>query len=218
METAARFCKHCGTAFGDDSARYCKRCGAARPEPVETVRPAASSAAGGTAALGRVAGIANQVAGAGGLAASLPWQIIGAGQSIDAAALLRVAAPGVARAAARSLRRPGLVLAFTVAVSLAVALLTGGSEALIRVLPQLLAGAAASGLSLLTGAKTGSLRTAAGVVSVLAAVVTLATLAVTLYGGLTGGDSLLSLLPVAIAAGASLLAAAKAALVALRGS
>ena len=219
-ETAARFCKHCGTAFGDDSSRFCKKCGAPRPDPGGPPPPApavagAPSAVAGTAALGRAVGIATRVAGGGGVAAALPWQIIGAGESIDAAALLRVAAPGVARAAARSLRRPGLVLAFTVAVSLAVALLTGGSEALIRVLPQLLAGAAASGLSLLTGAKTGPLRTAAGVVSALAAVVTLGTLAVTLYGGLTGGDSLLSLLPVAIAAGASLLAAAKTALVAL---
>ena len=218
METAARFCKHCGTAFGDDSARFCKRCGAARPEQVESLRPAASSAAAGTATLGRAAGIATQVAAGGGLAASLPWQTIGAGESVDAAALLRVAAPGVARAAARSLRRPGLVLAFTVVVSLAVALLTGGSEALVRVLPQVLMGAAASGLSVLTGAKTGPRRTAAGVVSALAAVVTLGTLAVSLYGGVTGGDSLLSLLPAAVAAGASALAAVKAGLVALRGS
>jgi len=131
---------------------------------------------------------------------------------------MRAAAPGIARAAARSLRRPGLVLAFTVLMSLAVALLTGGSEALVRALPQLLAGAAASGLALLSGEKTGALRAAAAGVSVLAALVTLGTLAVTLYGGVTGGDPLLPLLPTAVAAGASLLAAVKTALVALRGT
>jgi hypothetical protein len=110
------------------------------------------------------------------------------------------------------------VLAFTVVVSLAVALLTGGSEALVRTLPQVLLGVAASGLSLLAGAKTGSLRIAAGVVSALAAVVSLGTLVVSLYGGVSGGDSLLSLAPAAVATAASALAAVKAALVALRGS
>jgi hypothetical protein len=211
METAARFCKRCGTAFGDDSARFCKKCGAARSAPV--VAPRLVAPAPAAAALGRASGIVSRAAGS--PAAALPWQTITAGEPIDAAVFLRGAAPAATRALSRSLRRPGLILAFTIAMSVAVALLTGGADALVSALPQLLAGAAATGLSLVTGARAGTLRAVTGVVSVGAAVVAVIALGLALARGTGAGDSLVSLLPLAVSFAASALAALKTALVAL---
>jgi hypothetical protein len=229
METAARYCKHCGTAFGEDSARFCKKCGAARQEPVGSPPAADLPAAARTVAIdpavtaaraasGRVAGVATRVAGGGSLAASLPWQTIGAGEPIDASVFLRGAAPTAARALSRSLRRPGLILAFTVAMSFAVALLTGGTDALVSALPQLLAGAAASVLALLARGDAGRLRSAAGVVSVVAAIVSLVSVGVGLARAIDGGEGLVAILPLTIAMASSALAAGKTALVALRRS
>jgi hypothetical protein len=166
----------------------------------------------------RAAGVAQRAAGGGALAAGLPWQTIVAGGPIDAAALLRGAAPAATRALSRSLRRPALILAFTIAMSCAVALLTGGVSALVPALPQLLTGAAASVLALLARGDGGRLRAAAGVVSVAAAIVALVSLGVGLVRSVDGGEGLVAILPLAIAMAASALAAGKTALVALRRS
>jgi hypothetical protein len=222
METAARFCKHCGTAFGEDSAHFCKKCGAARPEPAEPPRQGASGAAAGVsgaAVLGRAAGVASRVASGSALAAALPWHTIRGREPIDVGAFLAAAAPGAARAVvSRSLKRPGLVLAFTIVIGVAVAVLTGGTSALVSALPQLLAGAVTSVLALVTGSKSGPLRTLTGVVSVVTALITLGSLGWTLYQSVAGDDSLLSLLPTALAVAASLVAAVKTSAVALRRS
>ena len=110
------------------------------------------------------------------------------------------------------------MLAFTVAIGVAVALLTGGSSALVSALPRLLIGAVASILSIVTGSRTGPLRTITGIVSAVTALVALVSLGVTLYQGIAGDEALLALLPTAIAVASSLLAAVKTTLVALRRS
>lgn len=223
MEAAAHFCKHCGTAFGDDSARFCKRCGAPRSTPADPSAQARAAgpeagAASSTGAARRAAGAARLVAGGGVAAAGLPWQTIVAGGPIDAATVLRGAAPAATRALSRSLRRPALILAFTIAVSFAVALLAGGVDSLIPALPQLLTGAVASVLALLARKDGSRLRAAAGVVSVAAAIVALVSLGVGLVRGIDGGESLVAILPLAIAMASSALAAGKTAFVALRRS
>jgi len=204
--TAARFCKACGARYASESAAFCKMCGAARPEA-------------GAAALPTAAGIAGAVTAAGGLAAALPWRTIHAGEALDVGAFLAAVAPGAAsKVVARSLKRPAIVLAFTVVTGVAVALLTGGTPALVSALPQVLTGTVAAVLALATGSKTGPLRAVTGVVSVVAALVALVSVGATLYQGIAGGDSFPSLLPSAVAAAAAVVAAAKTSLVALRRS
>ena len=202
------FCTKCGTSFGGPES-FCTRCGAPRERtasPGHAVQTARQ-------AYGAVA----QVAGVAGMAAGLPWQTIVAGETPDLRAMLsRVAMPGARTLVQRSLKKPGLAMAVTTALDLAVAGLSGGGSALAGALPRVLAGGTTALLSLITGSKGGALRSITGVVSLGTALVQVVSLGVTLIGGLRTGMPALSMLSMAVAMASALTMAIKTASVALR--
>ena len=208
------FCTACGARFiGDES--FCTKCGAARQQaPAPTlVQQAGTAAQTARHAYGAVA----QVAGAAGMAASLPWQTIVVGETPDLRAMLsRVAIPGARTVAQRSLKKPGLAMAVTVALDLIVAGLSGGGSALVGALPRVLAGGATALLSLVTGSKGGALRSITGFVSLGTALVQVISLLLTLLSGLRGGMPLLSTLSMVVAIASALTMTIKTASVALR--
>ncbi len=151
------------------------------------------------------------------MTAMLPWQTVIAGQTPDLRAMLAsAAAPAVRHAVQSSLRRPGLALAATTALDLAVAGLSGGSSAVAAAVPRVVAGSLTAILSLITGSKGGALRTVTGLVSLVTALVQVGSLVVTLVGGVRGGAPLMSVVPMAVATASALIMAIKTASVALR--
>ncbi|PKQ21123.1 MAG: hypothetical protein CVT66_01300 [Actinobacteria bacterium HGW-Actinobacteria-6] len=151
------------------------------------------------------------------MVAGLPWQTIVAGQTPDLRAMLSAAAMPAARTVVqRSLRRPGLSMAATVALDLFVAGVSGGPAALAAAIPRALGGGLTSLLSLITGSKGGALRGLTGVVSLVTAVVQIVSLGGTLLAGLANGTPLLTLVPMAVATASALVMALKTASVALR--
>jgi hypothetical protein len=199
------FCTACGAGFVGDEA-FCTKCGAPRQQ-------AGAAAQTARQAYGAVA----QVAAVGGMAASLPWQTIVAGETPDLRGMLsRVAMPGARTLAQRSLKKPGLAMAITTALDLFVAGVSGGPGALVGALPRAFAGGTTALLSLITGTKGGALRTVTGVVSLGAALVQVISLLLTLVSGLRGGAPVLSTLSMAVAITSTLTMSVKTASVALR--
>lgn len=169
-----------------------------------------------TAAVSSVASLGG-MAGAGVLAMALPWQTIVAGETPDLRAMFSSAvAPTARRAVQASLRKPGLSLAATTVLDLVVAALSGGTSALAAAVPRGAAGGLSALLALVTGRKTGALRKMTGVMSLVTALIQVASLLTTLVRGVTAGSSLLALVPMAIATGSALVMAVKTASVALR--
>lgn len=212
------FCTACGARFTGDE-RFCTRCGAVREQaPAAAQTPTFAQQAGHATQTARQAyGAVAQVAGAAGMAASLPWQTIVAGETPDLRAMLsHVAMPGARTLAQRSLRKPGLAMAVTVALDLIVAGLSGGGSALVGALPRVLAGGTTALLSLITGSKGGALRSVTGFVSLGTALVQVISLLLTLLSGLRGGMPLLSTLSMVVAMASALVMALKTASVALR--
>ena len=151
------------------------------------------------------------------MATAVPWQTIVGDERPDIRALLSGAAVPVARQALqRSLRKPGLAMAVTTILDVAVAALTGGMGAVAGVLPRALAGGLTSVLSLITGSKGGTLRSLTGVVSLITALIQVVSLGQTLLAGLRTGTSLLTLAPMVVAILSALTMAIKTASVALR--
>lgn len=211
------YCTRCGTALtGDD--RFCTKCGAPRQAPNPAQAPTFAPQVGHAARTAQQAyGAVAQVAGVAGVAAGLPWQTIVAGETPDLRAMLsRVAMPGARTLAQRSLKKPGLAMAVTTLLDLAVAGLSGGGSALVGALPRVLAGGTTALLSLITGSKGGALRSITGFVSLGTALVQVVSLALTLIAGVRSGMPLLSLLSMAIAIASALTMAVKTASVALR--
>lgn len=213
-------CTSCGSVFtGSDS--YCTACGAPR-----TAAPTAAAAApaptlirqaGHAAGTARQAyGVAAHVAGAAGMAVSLPWQTIVAGETPDLRDMLSHAAiPGARTLAQRSLKKPGLAMAVTTALDLAVAGLSGGG-ALAGAIPRVLAGGITALLSLITGSKGGSLRNITGFVSLGTALVQVVSLVITLVNSVRTGMPIISTLSMVITIASALTMAIKTASVALR--
>ncbi|MHB9004259.1 MAG: zinc ribbon domain-containing protein, partial [Coriobacteriia bacterium] len=230
------FCNKCGTPFVE-SALFCSKCGGPRPvltapsaatpaEPPTAVNAAGSSTSGvesptsprstAFAAAAPITAIGG-MAGAGTLAMALPWQTIVAGETPDLRAMLSsVVTPTARRAVQASLRKPGLSLAATTVLDLVVAGLSGGTSAVTAAIPRAAAGGVSALLALVTGRKGGALRSLTGVVSLLTALVQIASLLTTLVRGLGAGSSLLVLAPMAIATGSALVMAVKTASVAFR--
>lgn len=216
------FCTSCGSAF-TGSESYCTACGAPRGE-ARTASATAAAAPTLVQQAGHAAGTARhaygavaQVAGAAGMAASLPWQTIVAGETPDLRGMLsRVAMPGARTLVQRSLKKPGLAMAVTTALDLVVAGLSGGGGALVGALPRLLAGGTTALLSLVTGSKGGALRSVTGFVSLGTALVQAVSLVLTLVSGIRTGMPLLSTLSMVVAIASALTMAIKTASVALR--
>ncbi|MDO8879484.1 MAG: zinc ribbon domain-containing protein [Coriobacteriia bacterium] len=217
------FCTACGAQFTGDET-FCTRCGTSRSGSLTAPAAAPASAPTLIQQAGQVTGTARQAYGAvaqvaavGGMAASLPWQTIVAGETPDLRGMLsRVAMPGARTLAQRSLKKPGLAMAVTTALDLIVAGLSGGGSALVGALPRALAGGTTALLSLITGSKGGALRGLTGVVSLGTALVQVISLGVTLIGGVRSGMPLLSTLPMVVAMASALVMALKTASVALR--
>ncbi|MDZ4168282.1 MAG: hypothetical protein U1E26_01315 [Coriobacteriia bacterium] len=210
-EGAAVFCTRCGGRFvGSD--RFCRSCGEPRRAPAPSSTPASAPSRAVLAGA-----VLQTVAPAASMAAALPWQTVIAGETPDLRAMLASAAvPTARRAVQSSLRKPGLRLAATTALDLAVAALSGGSSAVAAAVPRVLAGALTATLALITGSKGGALRTVTGLVALGTALVQAGSLLFTLIGGLVGGEALLSLVPMGVATASALTMAVKTASVALR--
>ncbi len=208
-EGSALFCTKCGESLGS-SDKFCKKCGSPRRDSVSaqaaaTQRPAA------------VATVVASATGAASMAAGLPWQTIVAGETPDLRAMLSGAAIPAARSVVqRSLRRPGLSMAATVALDLLVAGVSGGPAALAAAIPRALGGGTTSLLSLITGSKGGALRGLTGIVSLVTAAMQIVSLGGSLLSGLADGTPLLTLAPMAVATASALIMALKTASVALR--
>mgnify|MGYP001029592974 FL=1 len=213
----AEYCTHCGTPIAHTD-RFCTRCGTPRQTPTTAQTPTLVQQTGQAAQTARQAyGTVAQVAGAAGMAAALPWQTIAAGETPDLRAMLSgVAMPGARTLVQRSLKRPGLAMAVTTVLDLAVAGLSGGTGALVGALPRVLAGGTTALLSIITGSKGGALRGLTGFVSLGTALVQVVSLALTLIGGIRSGTPALSLIPMAVAIASALTMAIKTASVALR--
>lgn len=209
-EGTAVFCTRCGSRFvGSD--RFCRTCGEPRRTPSSaSPAPAASSPVSAGAVMQTVAPAAS-------MAAMLPWQTIIAGETPDLRAMLATAAAPAARKVVQSsLRKPGLALAATTALDLAVAALSGGSGAVAAAAPRVVAGALTAILSLITGSRGGALRTVTGIVALVTTLVQAGSLLITLIGGVRGGAPLMTVVPMAVATGSALIMAVKTASVALR--
>jgi len=211
------YCTACGTPI-TGSDRFCTKCGTPRQAPTTAQTPTLAQQTGQAAQTARQAyGAVAQVAAVGGMAASLPWQTIVAGETPDLRAMLsRVAVPGARTLAQRSLKKPGLAMAATAVLDLFVAGMSGGGSALIGALPRVFAGGTTALLSLITGTKGGALRGITGVVSLVTALIQVVSLGITLVGGLRGGMPLLSTLSMGVAMASALTMAVKTASVALR--
>ena len=231
-ETQARFCNACGAPFAEGQT-FCTKCGSQRASvtmrdeaqaagavPAQAAAPAFVAQASAATATARTAyGTVAQAAGAAGMAVSLPWQTIVAGQQPDIRAFLSAAAlPAAHQAVRASLKRPGIAMAITTTLDLVVAGITGGTGALVAAIPRVLLGGATALFSLITGSKGGPLRKLTGAISAVTAVVQLGYTGWTLVGGLVGGTPVLTLLPMVIAMTSSLVMAVKTVLLAFRTS
>ncbi len=216
MAGTASYCIGCGAPLGVDEA-FCEDCG--RPRAVVGAPTTASTfVADAGAAISKATAGYQAAAGVAGVATALPWKTIVGAEQLDVRSFLSTSALPTARRAVQraSLRKPGLSLAATAVLDLFVAAVSGGSGALGAAIPRLLMGGLTSLLSLITGSKSGALRSVTGVVSLLTALVQVVSLVVALIGGLLDGTSLLALAPMAIAAISALVMAVKTASVALR--
>lgn len=220
------FCTKCGTRF-DGPEVFCTKCGAPRERATATATAATSPAPGPTFVqqAGQVASTAQraystvaQVAGVAGMGVALPWQTVAGGQQADIRAFLSAAALPAAQGAIRaSLKRPGLAMAVTATLDLAVSGISGGSGALVAAIPRFALGGATALFSLVTGSKGGPLRTITGAVGGVTAVVQLGFTGYTLVTGVLGGASALLLIPQAMAMLSSLVMAVKTTVTALKG-
>ena len=218
MDTAREeFCTSCGARFIGNEA-FCTRCGAPRQTPASARAASPVQQAGQAVQTARQAyGAVAQVAGVAGMAAGLPWQTIVAGETPDLRGMLSgVAVPGARTLMQRSLKKPGLAMAVTTALDLAVAGLSGGGSAIAGALPRVLAGGTTALLSLITGLKGGAFRSVTGFVSIGTALVQVVSLGVTLVGGVRSGIPVLSMLSMMIAIASALTMAVKTASMALR--
>lgn len=211
------YCTRCGTPIANNE-RFCTRCGAPREVPVTAQAPTLAQQTGQAAAsASQTYGVVARAASAAGMAASLPWQTLAVGETPDLRAMLsRVAMPGARTLVQSSLEKPGLAMAVTATLDLVVAGISGGTGALVGALPRALAGGTTALLSLVTGSKSGALRSITGFVSLGTALVQVVSLVLTLIAGVRSGTSALSLVPMAIAITSALTMAVKTASVALR--
>lgn len=227
------FCTKCGARFTADEV-FCTTCGsprehaaaavasapaAATPAPAPTPGPTLVQQAGQAASTAqRAYGAVAQVAGIAGMGVALPWQTVTGTQQPDIRAFLSAAALPAAQGAIRaSLRRPGIAMAVTAALDLAVSGITRGWSGVLGALPRFLLGGATALFSLVTGSKGGPLRKLTGAVSGVTAVVQLGFTGYTLVAGALGGTSALLLIPQLIAMVSSLVMAVKTAITALKG-
>lgn len=165
--------------------------------------------------------VTQTLAGVSGVTTMLPgaWQTVVGSQPPDVGAFLaRAGAPLAQRAATaalrRSVRRPGIALALTTALDLAIVAVTGGSVT--GALPRTLSGLVSSGLAIAAGRKGGALRALSGATSLLTTLLGLVTAFTALRSGLDSGASLLTLAPSAIGAVSMVAMAVKTATVAFR--
>ncbi|MBN1631264.1 MAG: zinc ribbon domain-containing protein [Thermoleophilia bacterium] len=197
------YCVKCGSPLNAEQA-FCAACGTSRDQ----ARSLASRSA---------QGIVAQAAGLAGAGFALPWHTLAGAGRPDIGALLSAAAlPGAQQAIRASLKRPGLALAATTVLDVAVAVITGGTSALYKALPRLVLGGATSVLSLVTGAKGGGIRKATGIVGGVTALAQLGFVAYTLISG-AGDVSAWVLVPQVVAMVSSFVMAVKTTFVALRG-
>ena len=169
---------------------------------------AVATGSAASAAVSRVAAMASGGAGA----AALPWQTIVSGQSVDVAGMLRAAAPSLlAKVPRPNLRRPALMMAFTVLMQIVIAALSGGAVNPGVLVLGIIPGLATAVLGVMTGSDAGAKRKATAVMALLTAVMQL----VTVIAGLAaagGSSTFLSVLPSIVAALSGLLLAATTAL------
>lgn len=215
------FCTKCGTRF-DGPELFCTKCGTPREhaaDPAPAAGPTFVQQAGQAAGTAqRAYGAVAQVAGVAGMGVALPWQTVAGGQQPDIRGFLAAAALPAAQGAIRaSLKRPGLAMAVTATLDLAVSGITRGWPGVIAAAPRFLLGGATALFSLVTGSKGGGLRKVTGAVSAVTAVVQLGFTGYTLVNGVLGGTSALLLIPQVIAMLSSLVMAAKTAVTALKG-
>lgn len=202
MAGPALFCARCGAAIVSGNS-FCTRCG--------------TRVAGDASSLGSAYGAVASIAGMTGMGLALPWRTVYEAEDPDIRGLLSAAALPAARQAVRaSLRRPGIAMAVTATLDLAVTIVTGGIGAVASTLPRFLLGGSTAVLSLLTGRKGGALRMATGVASLVTIAVQLGFAGFALSSGLVEGDSLLLVVPGVVAMLSSLVMAVKTAVVALR--
>jgi hypothetical protein len=149
---------------------------------------------------------------------ALPWQTVAGGQQPDIRGFLSAAALPAAQGAIRaSLKRPGLAMAVTTTLDLAVSGITRGWPGVLAAIPRFALGGATALFSLITGSKGGPLRKLTGAVSGVTAVVQLGFTGYTLVAGVLGGTSALLLIPQVIAMLSSLVLAVRTTASALKG-
>jgi hypothetical protein len=237
------WCSKCGSRLGGHQD-FCPDCGTPRlqapsmPAPCEAKSPAAyltpsplptgphphpTPPSPGTrtgqapAVASRAYGAVARAAGVAGIGLALPWQrVAGAGRPDIGAFLSAGALPGAQRAIRASLKRPGLALAATTVLDLAVAVITGGTNAFYKAIPRLVVGGSTSFLSLATGSKGGRLRRATGISGTVTAGVQLGFAVYTLIAGIGDGTSALVIAPQVVAIASSLVMAVKTMAVAFR--
>jgi hypothetical protein len=205
------YCPSCGSALSPE-ARFCTQCG--EPQHVKE-QPAASPA--GQSVGSHLSGAAEEGVALAGIGLALPWQRVTGDERADPRAwLLEGVRPSTEWALGKSLARPGLALAATTVLEVAVAVITGGTAGLYKALPLLILGAATAALALVTASKSGSLRAATGVLASVTMVVLFGFAVNILVSGLDAGNSGWAVASQTVAVVSVLLTAAKTAVVALR--
>jgi hypothetical protein len=221
------YCIVCGSPLRADQS-FCTKCGAPprqvpsgpTAEP-DTRSPAATKAhiTQAVATASRAYATVGQMAGLAGMGFALPWQKVAGLAQADIGAFLSAAAlPGAQRAIRASLRRPGLALAATTVLDVAVAVITGGTSALYKAIPRLVLSGSTSLLSLATGSKGGAVRKATGVLGAVTGLAQLGFAAYTLISGLDAGTSAWVIAPQVVVMASSLVAATKTMALAFRRS
>lgn len=213
------FCGTCGRPFAGQEP-VCSSCGRPRGIVDDGVRtpppPASPPPAPPRRARRPGPSVAGRALGAAGIAGVLPWQTVVGGQQADIGRFLTDAGAASAKSAVRaSLRRPGLALAVTTVLDLAVASLAGDA-ALQSAIPRAGIGLLTGLLAVLTGRRGGFLRVLSGLAGAASAVAAVASGGLALLASAGEGGDAQALLPQAVTLASCLVVAVRTAVLAFR--
>jgi len=179
------FCTTCGAPLAK-GRRFCASCG----EPAKSYSPSWQSAAAGVS---RGASLASS-------ATALPWQTITAGQPVDSAGVLTLAAPLLAQMRPRpNLRVPALGIVVPLVMDIAITLLMGGPISVPALGLRLLSGSSTALLGGIAGKGGGTVRKLTAISSVIYGLIQLVSLRGAMWTALATPAQLLPLLPSIIA-------------------
>jgi hypothetical protein len=151
------------------------------------------------------------------MAASVPWQTIGAGQAPEPSQILAAAAPIIAQMRPRTnLRWPAIGIFVTVIMDVVTTLVLGGPVSLPALALRAGTGVLTSALGGIVGKDSGGLRKITGAMSIVYGVVQLVTLGMAAWAAISTPVQLLALVPSIVVVLSSLVLSATTAVGALR--